>query len=209
LLSPGENRRAGGGSAGASPGEAAARSGEAGYSLIELMAVVSLLVIVLGAVLALGETTQRIAPREQERAHAIREAQVGLHSMTRQLRQAYLPHTLTDSTMDVTLRNGSRYSFECDQPHPTETGYNRCWRYPVVGGVKGAGTLLIDRVMNGPAGGGSPNPNPVFAYETNPAGTVTYAHVSVDVPARGERADGHPHKIGLYDGVYMRNLDNG
>jgi hypothetical protein len=186
--------------------------GESGYALTELLLVTSLLVIVLGAILALGETTQRITPRDTERAHVIREAQVGLHSMTRQLRQTAdmtdPPHEVaTGSTLDVTLRDGLRYSFECDQPHPTEAGYNRCVRFPVVGGVKQTtqGIVLIDRVLNGPAGSGATNP--IFSYETNLAGIVTYVRVHVLVPAKGDLRDGHDHSVILEDGVYMRNLD--
>jgi hypothetical protein len=182
--------------------------GEGGYSLIELLAVISLLFVLLGAILALSETSQRIAPRDQERAHAIREAQVGLHGMTRQLRQAYLLHSATAYTMDVSIvLNGAvrRYSYECDQEHPTEPVYSRCFRYEVVGGVKGSPKLVIDRVLNGPHGTGATNP--VFRYETNPSGTVTYAEAAIDVPAKGGRTHGHAHKIALYDGFYMRNLD--
>jgi hypothetical protein len=187
------------------------RGGEAGYALTELLVVATLLVVVLGAILALGETTQKMTPRDTERAHAIREAQVGLHAMTKQMRQAYDLSTPTHSapteyTLDVTLRDGRRFSFECDQPHPTVTAYNRCVRFPVVGGVKGTGTVLIDRVLNGPAAGVS-NPTPVFTYETNAAGTTTYVHVSIEVPAKGDLRSGHEHEIVLYDGVYMRNLD--
>jgi hypothetical protein len=194
------------------PRPTAARSGEAGYALTELLLVSSLLVIVLGAILALGETTQRIAPRDTERAHVIREAQVGLHGMTRQLRQAadmtVPPHeAATASTLDLTLRDGTRFSFECDEPHPTETGYNRCVRFPVVDGVKQEqnGMVLIDRVLNGPAGTGATNP--IFQYETNLAGIVTYVHVSIHVPAKGDRTDGYDYDVVLEDGVYMRNLD--
>jgi hypothetical protein len=190
----------------------AARSGEAGYALTELLLVSSLLVIVLGAILALGETTQRITPRDTERAHVIREAQVGLHGMTRQLRQAadmtVPPHeAATGSTLDVTLRDGTRYSFECDEPHPTEAGYNRCVRFPVVSGVKQTqqGMVVIDRVLNGPAGTGSSNP--IFQYETNLAGIVTYLRVVIHVPAKGDLKDGHDYDVVLEDGVYMRNLD--
>jgi hypothetical protein len=191
---------------------AAAKDGEAGYALTELLLVSSLLVIVLGAILALGETTQRIAPRDTERAHVIREAQVGLHAMTRQLRQTAdlsdPPHVAaTGSTLDVTLRDDKRYSFECDQPHPTETGYNRCVRFPVVGGVKQTqnGIVLIDRVLNGPAGTGATNP--IFTYETNPGGVVTYVRVAIHVPAKGDLVNGHDYDVVLEDGVYMRNLD--
>jgi hypothetical protein len=187
--------------------------GEAGYALTELLLVSSLLVVVLGAILALGETTQRITPRDTERAHVIREAQVGLHAMTRQLRQAAdmtaPPHeAATASTLDVTLRDGTRYSFECDEPHPTQAGYNRCVRFPVsAAGVKqtNQGMVLIDRVLNGPAGTGATNP--IFQYETNIAGIVTYVHVAIHVPAKGDLPEGHDHDVVLEDGVYMRNLD--
>jgi prepilin-type N-terminal cleavage/methylation domain-containing protein len=184
------------------------RSGEAGYSLIELLAVISVLVVLLGAVLALGETTNRIAPRDTDRAHAIRDAQVGLHGMTRQLRQAYQLHAATAYTMDVSVVVGGvarRFSYECDEPHPTKPTYNRCYRYEVVGGSKGDGKLVIDRVLNGPNGTGGTNP--IFTFETNASGNVTYATAAVDVPAKGDRQVGHRHKIPLYDGFYMRNLD--
>jgi hypothetical protein len=194
------------------PRPTADKGGESGYALTELLLVSSLLVIVLGAILALGETTQRITPRDTERAHVIREAQVGLHGMTRQLREVYdmtdPPHVAaTSSTLDVTLRDGNRYSFECNQSHPTEAGYNRCVRFPVVGGVKqtNQGRVLIDRVLNGPAGSGATNP--IFTYETNLAGIVTYVRVRILVPAKGDLKDGHDHSVVLEDGVYMRNLD--
>jgi hypothetical protein len=175
---------------------------------VELLCVVSVMIVVLGAVVALGETTARIAPSDQERAHAIREAQVGLHEMTRQLRQAYLLHAGSPYAMDVSvLVNGAprRFSFECDHPHPDVSGYNRCLRYEVVGGTKSGGKLVIDRVLNGPAGSGSVNP--IFSYETNSAGAIIYAQASIDVPAKGDRKEGHDHKIAFYDGFYMRNLD--
>ena len=191
----------------------AARRGEAGYALTELLLVSSLLAIVLGAILALGETTQRITPRDTERAHVIREAQVGLHGMTRQLRQAadmtVPPHeAATASTLDVTLRDGTRYSFECDEPHPIHAGYNRCVRFPFdTNGVKqtSQGMVVIDRVLNGPAGTGATNP--IFQYETNLAGIVTYLRVVIHVPAKGDLKDGHDYDVVLEDGVYMRNLD--
>jgi type IV pilus assembly protein PilW len=182
------------------------RSGEAGFSLIELLTAISILVIILGAVLALADTTQRIAPRDNARADAIREAQVGLHAMTRQLRQAYELHSNDANNIDVSfLRNGTlrRVRYECDQPHPTEAAYNRCVRYDIVGGSSPGGRVVIDRVMNGPAGGGAG----VFTYELNPGGNVTYATASIEVPAKADRREGHPHRVALYDGFYMRNLD--
>jgi Tfp pilus assembly protein PilX len=100
------------------------RSGEAGYGLVELMVVASLLVVVLGAILALGTTTQRIAPKESERAHVIREAQVGLHRMTRELRHAFQAPTVSGSTMqaEVLAANGATRTvrYDCDEAHPSD-----------------------------------------------------------------------------------------
>ena len=62
---------------------------ESGWTLIELLISSVILVIMLGAVLALLDATNAVAPRDQERAHDLREAQVGLYEMTRELRQAY------------------------------------------------------------------------------------------------------------------------
>ena len=179
------------------------RSGEAGYGLVELLVVASLLVVVLGAILALGETTQRIAPKESERAHVIREAQVGLHRMTRELRHAYqapptVPApTVTGSTMEASVlaENGATRTvrYDCDEAHPTDPAYTRCLRQVLSGGTWSAGEVVIDHVLNGTA---------VFSL-TPP----DYVGATVEVAARGGLKDGHDHRVILQDGVYMRNLD--
>jgi hypothetical protein len=172
------------------------RSGEAGYGLVELMVVSSLLIVVLGAILALGETTQRIAPKESERAHVIREAQVGLHRMTRELRHANTAPTVTGATMQamVLTTDGSsrtvRYS--CDAAHPTEPAYTRCLRHVLSGSTWTGGEVVIDRVLNGTA---------VFSL-TPP----DYVGANVEVAARGNLKDGYDHRVILEDGIYMRNL---
>jgi type II secretory pathway pseudopilin PulG len=171
------------------------RGGEAGYALTELLLVSSLLVIVLGAILTLGETSQRIAPKESERALVIREAQVGLHRMTRELRHAYQTPTVTGSTIEAIVPNGStgrtvRYS--CNVPHPTNTAYTRCLRYVVVSGTPGAGELVIDRVLNGTS---------VFTLH----GTK-YVRALVEVAAKGDLQNGYDHRVVLDDGFYMRNI---
>jgi Tfp pilus assembly protein PilX len=173
------------------------RSGEAGYGLVELMVVASLLVVVLGAILALGTTTQRIAPKESERAHVIREAQVGLHRMTRELRHAFQAPTVSGSTMqaDVLAANGATRTvrYDCDEAHPSDPAYTRCLRQVLSGGTWSTGEVVIDRVLNGAA---------VFSL-TPP----DYVGATVEVAARGGLEDGHDHRIILEDGFYMRNLD--
>jgi type II secretory pathway pseudopilin PulG len=165
------------------------RRGEAGYALIELLVVASLLVIVLGAILTLGETSQRVAPKESERANVIREAQVGLHRMTRELRHAYEDVAVTPSTMAADVLGRDGVSYDCSQPHPTNANYTRCLRY--VNGV--GGEVVIDRVLNGDA---------VFTL-TPP----DYVHATVEVNAGGDLKNGYDHPILLEDGFYMRNLD--
>jgi hypothetical protein len=173
------------------------RSAEAGLALVELLVVASLLIIVLGAILALAETTQRIAPKESERAHVIREAQVGLHRMTRELRHAYQAPTVTGSTMQAAVlgANGTARTvkYDCDEAHPTDGAYTRCVRQVLSGSTWTGNEVVIDRVLNGSA---------VFA-STPP----DYVSATVEVAARGNLQDGYDHRVILDDGIYMRNLD--
>jgi hypothetical protein len=161
------------------------------------MVVASLLVVVLGAILALGETTQRIAPKESERAHVIREAQVGLHRMTRELRHAYEAPTVSGSTMQANVRalGGATRTvrYDCDEAHPTDEAYTRCLRQVFTGATWSPGEVVVDRVLNGTT---------VFSL-TPP----DYVGATVEVAARGGLKDGHDHRIILQDGFYMRNLD--
>jgi type II secretory pathway pseudopilin PulG len=192
VLTRGDNRQA------ADP-----RCAETGFALVELLVVASLLIVVLGAILALGETTQRLAPKESERAHVIREAQVGLHRMTRELRHAYqeLPTvaapTVSGSTMQASVRGAGGTTrtvrYDCDEAHPTDQAYTRCIRQVFSGGSWSSGEVVIDRVLNGAA---------VFAL-TPP----DYVGARVEVAARGDRKDGYDHRVILEDGFYMRNLD--
>jgi hypothetical protein len=171
-------------------------SGEAGYGLVELMMVSSLLIIVLGAILALGETTQRIAPKESERAHVIREAQVGLHRMTRELRHASQAPTVTGSTIQATVLVAGgiprTVRYDCDEAHPTDSAYTRCLRHVLSGSTWTGGEVVIDRVLNGAT---------VFSL-TPP----DYVGAKVEVAARGNLKDGYDHRVILEDGIYMRNL---
>jgi type II secretory pathway pseudopilin PulG len=184
-------------------------SGEAGYALTELLVVASLLAIVLGAVLMLGETSQRIAPKETERAMVIREAQVGLDRMTRELREAFPAEApdITASRAEASVPPvvggvATRVVYDCDEPHPTEPAYTRCLRYEEgAGGSLSGGEVILDRVLNGAAG----SPTPVFVRGSAPA--TDYVRATVEVAARGDLKDGYDHKILLEDGFYMRNLD--
>jgi hypothetical protein len=176
------------------------------------MMVASLLVIVLGAILMLGEASQRIAPRETERALVIREAQVGMHRMTRELREAHNVVTpaaggsgaVIDVWVPTTAGSQKRVSYECNVAHPTEATYTRCVRYDVsAAGVKSNGQVVVDRVLNGAVG----STLPVFVRGSVASQTDEYVKATVEVAARGDRRTGYSSKILLEDGFYMRNLD--
>jgi hypothetical protein len=189
----------------------AAGSGEAGYALTELLLVASLLVIVLGAILMLGEASQRIAPRETERALVIRDAQVGMHRMTRELREAHsvvspaagASGAVFDAWVPTTGGAQRRVSYECNGTHPTEPAtFTRCIRYDVsAAGVKSNPQVVVEWVLNGQAA----STLPVFVRGSAP--TTDYVKTTVEVAARGERKTGYSSKVLLEDGFYMRNLD--
>ena len=166
----------------------------------------ALLTVVLGAVLNFLTTTQRIAPKDVERNHALGEAQVGLHRMTRELRQgkppvgAPLPSAPTNS-IDVVV-GSVRVRYACDVASSL-SGFRRCVRYAssdLTTAPGGAGATVIDRVANGSAA------DSVF-YPSASGATTNYFRAKLVVPARGELKprQGYSYSISLNDGFYMRN----
>ena len=182
-----------------------ARLEESGWTLIEMLISTVILVIMLGAVLALLDVTNTVSPRDQERAHDLREAQVGLYQMTRELRQAYslVSHSAYSVEAHV-WENGADHdvTYDCTGTSAAGPGLGECVRFETTGGTQGPSSVVIDRLLNRPGAGLSP----VFAYTTNGAGRTTYATAHVEVPAKGARTTGYSHRIVLDDGFYMRNL---
>ncbi len=173
------------------------RDDESGFTLIELLVATTVGLLVAGAALALVDSVARIAPRDQERAHAIREAQVGLDRMTRELRQAQSVNGATSTLMDIDVTIGAvtlRVIYDCSRA--------RCVRRQGMPGAEppSGGEVVIDRILNGAA------PDPVFVY--SPAGSLPPDHVevSIAVPAAGDRKDGHAHSVVLDDGLALRNV---
>lgn len=201
---------------------------ETGFSLIELLVSMALFAVVLGAILALLDTTAKLAPRDQERPQAIREAQVGLERMVRELRQATVVNYVDASSIDVlvTLKTGERnVRYDCNQlPRPDKPGdYRRCERREAALGAPlpalGSGTDIVTRVINHrtsapvftptyvtPAVEVDPDPDPDDEPE-EPESIPTYVEAEVFVPARGERKQGYTQDIVLRDGFFLRNLE--
>jgi prepilin-type N-terminal cleavage/methylation domain-containing protein len=184
---------------------------ERGYTLLEVLLVAAVLAVVLGALLAFLGTNQKLAHKDSERSSVIRETQVGLDRMTRELRHAYQVVSNTAYALEVraVVQGRDRHvRYSCDEAHPTEPLWRRCVRYEIGAGGPGAGQLVVDRVLNLAPAGGSATPRPVFTYSPD-AATATYVKVRVEVPAKGALREGHENSIVFDDGFYMRNRDLG
>ena len=159
------------------------------------------MMVVVSAILGLSEAAEKTAPKEEERAQAIRDGQQGLHEMTKELRRAHVVHSVADQTIEVNVLAGgvdTRVRYQCDVAHPTESSYRRCYRYVVAGdGSTSGDRLVIDRVLNA----GLTPAKAVFAR------TGSYVTATVDVSARGDRHAGYGYRIALHDAFYARNLD--
>jgi len=194
---------------------------ERGLTLVELLVTILLLGMVLTAVLAVLDTSARVAPRDAERANAIGEAQAGLDRMVRELRQAYRIVGWTPSSVQFRV-NVLRDSAGTATPEYANLTVEyacggdpgRCLRREAPAGqpLPATGTVAIDRVLNG----GSQSPaRSVFDFDQTPdrsegaatGALPTYVTVRIEVPASGERgAGGHQHTVVLDDGFHVRNV---
>jgi type II secretory pathway pseudopilin PulG len=181
------------------------RREEGGFTLVELLVAAGLMLVVVGAALALLDSSNTIAARDQERTHAIREAQVGVQSMTRELRQAFSIVSSSPYSIEVhVLRGGADrdVTYDCSGTSSAGPPLGQCVRYETTGSGQGVASTVVDRLINKP-GSGRP---PVFTYTTNGAGRTTYGTVHVEVPSKGERAQGYSYRVVFDDGFFMRNL---
>jgi prepilin-type N-terminal cleavage/methylation domain-containing protein len=178
--------------------------GQSGFTLVELLLVMVLGLLLMSATLTAFVHLERQAAADIERAQAMRDAERGLHRMTRELRQAYTVTSRGADEMTVRIRiNGAdvevRYS--CAVPHPVTAGLSRCVRYATHGGATHE-AVVVDRVLN--AAPATPAAERVFQY---PNGRPSFVRAQVAVPARGEATDRFDHRVVLDDGFYMRNCD--
>jgi len=196
------------------------RGDQAGISLIEVMVSMTLMTIVMGAILALLDSSARSAPREKERSDAIREVQVGLHRMTRELRQATnilgtnprwilfqarLQNTDPATSASQPYRD-RQILLSCGDHNP-----GRCARYEAAPGdqLPTTGETLISRVSNWNA---TETGRRVFDYPpAEPGGPAPISpasiNIRIEVPSAGERAGGgYRYPLTFEDGVTVRNL---
>jgi type II secretory pathway pseudopilin PulG len=171
-------------------------------TLIEMLIAMLISTFVLGALLGLLDAAGQAAPRDQERALAIRDGQSGVHRMTRELRQANKVWTPGRSQIYVNIGDDTHVLYDCDAVHPDDPGQRRCLRWAAAVGSELAldepGEVVVERRM----------PGDVFTYQPNLI-NPTYVKVHVEVPQSGERADGYGANLVLDDGFYLRNTDVG
>jgi hypothetical protein len=157
---------------------------------------------VLGALLGLLDAAGHAAPRDQERAVAIRDGQAGLHRMTRELRVANKVWTPGTRQIYVNIGDDKHVLYDCDVVHPTSPTQRQCLRWEAAIGselpLDSPGEVVVARRM----------PGDVFTYAPNLV-NPTYVKVRLLVPQSGERANGYKANLVLEDGFYLRNTDVG
>lgn len=171
-------------------------------TLAELLVGMLTFSFVVLALLSLLDSAVRTAPREEERANAIREGQTGLHVMTRELRQANKVWTPGKTQIYVNIGDDEHVLYDCDVVHPDDPNLRQCLRWEAAVGselpLDQPGQVVVERRL----------PGDVFTYEPsliNP----TYVKAKIEVPQAGERADGYHANLVLDDGFYLRNTDVG
>src|SRR5258708_39560283 len=112
-----------------------------------------LLMVIMGAVLALLDSANKLEPQDQERALDLREAQVGLYQMTRELRQARSLVSTSGYSIEAHVwESGADHdvTYDCTGSSSVSTSLGQCIRYETTGGTRGPATVVIDRLFNKP-----------------------------------------------------------
>lgn len=172
--------------------------------LAEVLVSIVTFTFVMGAILSLLDTTGQQAPRDEERALAIREAESGMHRMTRELRQAYKVLDAQPKSMYVLIARTTppdkHVKYDCDIVHPANAAYRRCVRWEAPVGqelpLDEPGAVVIDRGLS----------EVNFSYAPD-ALQPTFVEVEIEVPQSGERGEGYSSSFHLEDGFYMRNAN--
>ena len=164
---------------------------ERGFTLVELLVGMLVLVIVMLATLQVLDDSTRISTRDNDRAQAIQEAQTGLDRMVRELRHATTVTTAGTTAITATIqRRGvttASVTFNCAN---VAAGVRRCTRQV------GAGTpeILIDRVRD---------TGTVFTYTGTP---TKFVKIRIGVAADGGKAGGFRETVYFTDGTGLRNV---
>jgi type II secretory pathway pseudopilin PulG len=178
---------------------------DAGFSLIEMLIVLSGLVVVISALVIPLEVSQRVQVRDTEYAFSQQNGRTGLDSMVRQIRQSYAVLSTAPNAIEINVDLSGvdeHVLYECDVAQ-TGTSYRECVRLQAAAGsalpALSAGTVVIQNLLNGTLA------DPVFTYSPNDI-YPTYVTATAKVPASGGTNSSYAHSIVLSDGVLLRGL---
>jgi len=173
------------------------RSGEAGFTLVEVLAATAILTVVMLATLQVLDVTVRGAARDNARVDALRESRVGLDRMVRELRHApAIGSASSGERLVATVRRRgvtTDVTLDCGASSVTTPGARRCVR------TRGAvSETLIDGVRPG---------EPVFTYTPDDPGPSAARHVALRLRlgVGGGRSDGYAGDLFVEDGTVLRN----
>ncbi|HEX8207775.1 MAG TPA: hypothetical protein VF587_17045 [Solirubrobacteraceae bacterium] len=178
---------------------------ERGFTLTEQLVVSAGLVVILGAILGLADIAAKTAPADRERMHAVRETQVEVDKMTRELRKAYAITISSAGFKAVAsiLDGGVTATVTYDCSAAPVNGLRKCVRSQA-GGTSPPTQAVLPRVANAAA-------RPVFTAQQRADSSgqnwTTYVRVIVEVPSKGERSTGGKARTVFDDGFYLRNVD--
>src|SRR3712207_4282250 len=124
---------------------------ERGFTLIEQLVCAMGLVLIVSAIAGMTEVTQRMAPSDNARNEAMRNAEVGLSRMTRELRHAYsFGGAVTENRIVANVMSRGRtyqVTYNCGTAHPDAAaqtaGVRRCVRTEA-----GRSEVVVDKVVN-------------------------------------------------------------
>jgi prepilin-type N-terminal cleavage/methylation domain-containing protein len=166
------------------------RDDQSGFTLVELLVAMPIALIVVFMALLVLDTAVPYEVRTRERAQALRDQEVGLERMTRELREATSFTFLTSQKVefDVHMRAAGglrKVQYDCSSG-------DHCLRLegPVGGTVSPAGTVIVDALVNPDVF----EPEPDFV---NPRYVGLVARVRISEDRR---------PITLRDGIDLRNL---
>jgi hypothetical protein len=182
---------------------------EAGYTLVEIVIAMGLLVVALGALMDPLLISQHAQARNANYAYAQQDAGAGVTSMVSQIRQAteIIASGPNSVEMNVTLGGSPQLVFyECDIAQ-SGTSYRECVRVSTTQGGTlpplSAGTIVVQNLLNGTTS------DPVFSWGPDPSAPY-YMTATVDVPSSdGQQFSGLNHALVFSDGALMRNLNVG
>jgi prepilin-type N-terminal cleavage/methylation domain-containing protein len=158
---------------------------EHGFTLIESLVVIVLLVIVVGAALDLLQAATSAQSRDQSYAQEVTDAQTGLTRLVHDLRQATAFQLVSPNKVQFQMvANGTTYNvlYDCTASDTLGTGYRRCARTQnkAPGAPGGTGSTSgpdIAHVANGTiatfcnSGGSAPSGSVFFVQNPHIANT--------------------------------------